>query len=120
MTLGALVGALLTGPIGAYLNRRHSIVFASLILIAAVAIMSETTSFGALYFSRLLCGAANGVMLNFCLVYLQEIAPPHLRGLCFGVATFWITLGTTIGMVRTSLDESSRDKLLADRLDIGG
>lgn len=72
----------------------------SALLIAAVAIMAETTSFGALYFARLLCGLANGILMNFAFVYLQECTPPYLRGLCFGVAAFWITFGTTMGMVR--------------------
>lgn len=100
MTLGSIIGALATGPIGAHLSRRYCLMASSALLIAAVAIMSETTSFGALYFSRLLCGLANGILMNFALVYLQECTPPYLRGLCFGVAAFWITFGTTIGMVR--------------------
>lgn len=100
MTLGSIIGALSTGPIGAYLGRRHSLMLASVFLIAAAAIMAETTSFGVLYFSRILCGLANGVLMNFALVYLQECTPPYLRGLCSGIAAFWSTFGTTIGMVR--------------------
>jgi MFS family permease len=61
--------------------------------------MVVTTSFGALYFSRILVGIANGQLLTFTMVYLQETAPPHYRGLCFGLVTSWITIGTTIGMV---------------------
>lgn len=100
MTLGSIIGALLTGPIGAHLSRRYCLMGSSALLIAAVAIMSETTSFGALYFARLLCGLANGVLMNFAFVYLQECTPPYLRGLCFGMAAFWITFGSTMGMVR--------------------
>lgn len=104
MTLGSFIGALATGSIGAHLCRRYCLMLASVFLIVAVVIMVETTSFGALYFARLLCGLANGVLMNFAFVYLQECAPPHLRGLCFGMAAFWITFGTTIGMVRLTLD----------------
>lgn len=100
MTLGAIVGALVTGPLGAYIGRRHSLMLASVFLIVAIVIMDVTTSFGALYFARILCGLANGLLLNFAMVYLQEIAPPELRGICFGMACFWITFGTMIGMVR--------------------
>ncbi|KAK3367746.1 general substrate transporter [Podospora didyma] len=99
MILGAFVGALLTGTIGARLCRRYSLMLSSLILIGALLIMTLTTSFGALYFSRFLCGVANGMLLNFTLVYLQESAPPHYRGLVFGLVTSWITIGTTIGMI---------------------
>jgi MFS family permease len=105
MTLGALVGALATGFIGARLCRRYCLMAASVLLIAAIVIMVETTSFGALYFARLLCGLANGVLMNFAFVYLQECAPPHLRSLCFGLAAFWITFGTTLGMVSLNLYE---------------
>ena len=99
MILGAFIGSLLVGPIGAVINRRHAIMFSSLLVIIAIAIMATTTSFAALYFSRLLCGIANGFLLNFTLVYLQESAPPHFRGLCFGLVTSWIAIGTTIGFV---------------------
>ncbi|SPO06551.1 related to monosaccharide transporter [Cephalotrichum gorgonifer] len=99
MTVGGIVGSLATGPIGAHLCRRYSLMIASVFIVASTVIMSETTSFGALYFARLLVGVANGVFINFATVFLGEIAPPHLRGLCFGIACFWITLGRVIGMV---------------------
>ncbi|KAB5546801.1 sugar porter family MFS transporter [Coniochaeta sp. 2T2.1] len=99
MILGAFMGSLICGPIGAKLSRRHSMMVASLIVIIALLIMTVTTSFGALYFSRLLCGIGNGLLLNFSMVYLQEVAPPYMRGLCFGLVTSWIVIGTTIGMV---------------------
>ncbi len=101
MILGAFVGAMLTGPVGAYIGRRHAMMMSSLVVIIALLIMDLTTSFSALYFSRFLCGVGNGFLLNFSMVYLQESAPPHMRGLCFGVVTAWITIGTTIGMVRS-------------------
>jgi len=77
-------------------------IVSSLVVIIAIVIMITTTSFGALYFSRLLCGIGNGLLLNFSMVYLQESAPPYMRGLCFGLVTSWITIGTTIGMVSLS------------------
>ncbi|KAK1751470.1 general substrate transporter [Echria macrotheca] len=99
MILGAFVGSLLTGPIGSRIGRRHLIMLSSGLIIISIVIMAQTTSFGALYFSRFLCGVANGLLLNSTLVYLQESAPPHLRGLCFGLVTSWIAIGTTIGFV---------------------
>lgn len=99
MILGAFIGSLLTGPIGHRVSRRYSLIIGSVLMIVSILIMVVTTSIGALYFSRILVGIANGMMLNFSMVYLQECAPPHLRGLCFGVVTSWIAIGTTIGMV---------------------
>lgn len=103
MTLGSIVGSLATGPIGAYLGRRHSLMIACVLVVAATVIMVVTTSFGALYFARILVGFSNGVLINFATVFLGEIAPPHFRGLCFGMACFWITFGRVIGMVRPPL-----------------
>ncbi|SPO07714.1 related to HXT1 - Low-affinity hexose facilitator [Cephalotrichum gorgonifer] len=99
MTVGSLVGAMSTGPIGAHLCRRYSLMLACTALLVSIVLMVVTTSFGVLYFARILCGLGNGVVMNFAFVYLQEVTPPHLRSLCFGIASFWITFGTTLGMV---------------------
>ncbi|EXJ72929.1 uncharacterized protein A1O5_04078 [Cladophialophora psammophila CBS 110553] len=99
MILGSFVGSILTGPIGAHLCRRYSLIVGCLLMIVCIVVQALTTSMGALYFIRFLTGVANGFLLNFSMVYLQESAPPHLRGVCFGVVTSWIVIGTTIGMV---------------------
>lgn len=99
MILGSFLGSLLSGPLGTNLCRRYSIMLGSLLMIISVIIMVLTTSLGVLYFSRLLIGVANGLLLNFTLVYLQECSSAHFRGLCFGISTLWITTGTTVGMV---------------------
>ncbi|KAF9886737.1 hypothetical protein FE257_011114 [Aspergillus nanangensis] len=99
MILGSMIGSILCGPLGGFLGRRHSVMLGSLLMIVSVIIMILTTSMGVLYFSRLLIGIANGLLLNFTMIYLQECASAHFRGLCFGIATLWITTGTTVGMV---------------------
>ena len=63
MTLGAFVGSLLAGPVSSYLNRRMSIVLASVLCIISTLILTLTTSLGALYFARLLLGIAKYHML---------------------------------------------------------
>ncbi|CBF79152.1 hypothetical protein AN7067.2 [Aspergillus nidulans FGSC A4] len=99
MILGSVIGSLLTGFVGARIGRRYGLMLGSLIVIICVVIMSETTVLGALYFSRLLIGIGNGLLLNFTVLYLQECTPPRFRGLCLSMVTCWITIGTTIGMV---------------------
>ncbi|EER29321.1 hypothetical protein D8B26_008044 [Coccidioides posadasii str. Silveira] len=99
MILGSVIGSISTGFIGAHICRRYSLMFGSLIVIVCIAIMAETTSMGALYFSRLLIGVGNGLLLNFTILYLQECTPPRFRGLCLSMVTCWIAIGTTIGMV---------------------
>jgi len=112
MILGAFVGSLLTGPIGAHLCRRFSLMLGCLLMIVCVVIMTVTTSLGALYFARFLIGVANGFLLNFSMVYLQECAPAYLRGVCFGVVTSWIAIGTTIGMIRIFLIMNFQSKFV--------
>jgi SP family sugar:H+ symporter-like MFS transporter len=99
MLLGALIASFLIGPLGGYLGRRYCIIMGAILLIASITAMAVTTSLGALYFSRLLMGISNGFLMNFTFVYIQEIAPPHFRGLSFGFLASWITIGTTIGQV---------------------
>ncbi|KAI9367628.1 general substrate transporter [Aspergillus egyptiacus] len=99
MILGSVIGSMLTGFTGTYLGRRYSLMLGSLVVIVCTVIMSETTSLGALYFSRLLIGVGNGMLLNFTVLYLQECTPAYFRGLCLSMVTCWITIGTTIGMV---------------------
>lgn len=99
MLLGAVIASLLIGPVGSYLGRRYSIMLGCVMLIAAITAMAVTTALGGLYFSRILMGIANGFLMNFTMVYIQEISPPHFRGLSFGFLASWITIGTTIGYV---------------------
>lgn len=106
MILGSIIGSVSTGFIGSYLGRRYSLMLGSLIVIVSTVIMSETTSMGALYFSRILIGIGNGMLLNFTVLYLQECTPAYFRGLCLSMVTCWITIGTTIGMVRNPKKEA--------------
>ncbi|KAJ5827168.1 sugar porter (SP) family MFS transporter [Penicillium robsamsonii] len=99
MVLGNMIGSASTGFIGSYIGRRYALMLGSLLVIVSTVIMSETTSMGALYFSRLLIGIGNGILLNFTVLYLQECTPAYFRGLCMSMVTCWIVIGTTIGMV---------------------
>ncbi|PGH15932.1 hypothetical protein AJ79_02099 [Helicocarpus griseus UAMH5409] len=85
MLLGTVVASFTIGLVGSYINRRHSIMLGAVFLIAAVTAMAVTTSFGVLYFSRILMGISNGFLMNFTMVYIQEIAPPHFQ------SVFWIS-----------------------------
>ena len=66
---------------------------------AANLIMMRTTSIGVLYFARLLIGIANGMLLTFSQLYLQECAPPQYRGLVIGFFQTWTSLGSLVGTV---------------------
>jgi len=102
MLLGAFISCFATGPLGSVLGRRWCIVFGVILLIVSIIIMVVTTSMGLLYFSRLVMGFGNGLVMTFTMVYVSELAPAKLRGLAYGFMTTWITAGTAIGLVSLS------------------
>jgi SP family sugar:H+ symporter-like MFS transporter len=105
MTLGAVVGSLLCGPLGAVLSRRQGLWLATITCYIANTIMMATTNIGAVYFARLLIGIANGFFQVFAQLYLQESAPPHLRGLALALYQWWCSLGTLIGTIVDNFTE---------------
>lgn len=70
------------------------------LLVVGITMQVVTTNMVALYFARLITGLANGFIMNFTFVYIAEMAPAHLRGVAYGLATGWVTLGAAIGFVR--------------------
>lgn len=105
MTLGAVIGSLLCGPLGAHLSRRQGLWLATVTCYIANTIMMATTDIGAVYFARLLIGIANGFFQVFAQLYLQESAPPHLRGLALAIYQWWCSLGTLIGTIVDNFTE---------------
>ncbi|KZO93821.1 putative maltose permease [Calocera viscosa TUFC12733] len=99
MTLGACVGSLSAGPIGAYIGRRPSLWAACILCGASNAIMLGTTNIGGLYAGRFLIGIANGWFMTFSQLYINECAPPHFRGLAMGFFQWWCSIGTLIGTI---------------------
>lgn len=99
MLLGSFIASLLAGLLGRFLGRRHSVMVGMVLLIVGVTVQIVTTDLGALYFARLVTGLANGLIMNFTFVYIAEMAPAHLRGVAYGLASGWVTLGTAIGYV---------------------
>jgi len=99
MVLGAFLASFSTGPLGSFMGRRWCILLGVVLLVASVTIMIVTTSMGVLYFSRLLMGYGNGLVMAFTMVYISELAPTKLRGLSYGLTSGWITIGTAVGQV---------------------
>lgn len=99
MTLGAVIGSILCGPLGVYISRRQGLWLATLTCYVANAIMMGTSNIGAVYFARLLIGIANGFFQVFAQLFLQEAAPPHLRGVALALYQWWCSLGTLTGTI---------------------
>lgn len=75
--------------------------FGLILLLASITIMAITTSLGLLYFSRLMMGFGNGLVITFTMIYVAELAPSKLRGISYGFMTTWITGGSAVGLVST-------------------
>ncbi|OCT50032.1 general alpha-glucoside permease [Cladophialophora carrionii] len=99
MILGAFISSSTAGPIAKFLGRKMSIWIAALLCVVANIVMMVTTSIGALYFARFLIGIANGMLMTFSQLYLQECAPAKYRGLVIGLFQSWTSIGTLVGTV---------------------
>ncbi|KAK4155413.1 general substrate transporter [Chaetomidium leptoderma] len=111
LLLGAFLSCFAAGPLGSVLGRRWCIQIGLILLVASITVMVVTTSMGALYFSRLLMGFGNGLVMAFTMVYISELAPSKLRGLAYGFMSGWITIGMGVGLLITNATAAIDSKL---------
>ncbi|SPO01674.1 related to monosaccharide transporter [Cephalotrichum gorgonifer] len=97
MTIGTFLGSLLVGPFSSKFGRKMGLWTASLINMISTAIMIGTTNLGALYFARFILGISVGWFLTFAQVYVNEVAPAHLRGIAFAVYQMQLSTGSIVG-----------------------
>ncbi|KAK3342158.1 MFS transporter, partial [Lasiosphaeria hispida] len=97
MTIGTFLGSLLVGPFSSRFGRRHGLWAATLLNFIATGIMLGTTSLGALYLARLILGISVGWFFTFAQVYVNEVAPAHLRGIVFAVYQSQLSIGSIVG-----------------------
>ncbi|KAL4806395.1 sugar transporter [Aspergillus unguis] len=104
LTLGAMFGALLNGPIADSLSRRYSILLANMIFLIGSIIQAASVNLPMLFIGRFILGTAVGQLSMVVPLYISEIAPPNLRGgltalqqggITAGImVSFWINYGT--------------------------
>ncbi|KAK4442235.1 general substrate transporter [Podospora aff. communis PSN243] len=111
MLLGAFISCFAAGPLGSFCGRRWCILLGIILLVASIIIMIITTSLGVLYFSRLMMGFGNGLVMTFTMIYVAELAPSKLRGIAYGFMTTWITAGSAIGLLIADSTNSIDSKL---------
>ncbi|KAK0648090.1 general substrate transporter [Cercophora newfieldiana] len=111
MLLGAFLSCFAAGPLGSYMGRRWCIVLGTGLLVASVTMMIVTTSLGLLYFSRLVMGFGNGLVMTFTMIYVAELSPAKLRGISYGFMTTWITGGSAIGLLIANATNNMDSKL---------
>ncbi|KAL3484399.1 general substrate transporter [Aspergillus germanicus] len=96
LTLGAMFGALLNGPIADTFSRRWSILYANIVFLLGSAIQAGAVTIPMLFIGRFIAGVAVGMLSMVVPLYLSEVAPPNLRGSLVALQQLAITLGIMI------------------------
>lgn len=96
MTLGAMVGAFVNGPISDALSRRWSILFANIVFLTGSAIQCAAQDIAMLFVGRLVFGCAVGMLAMVVPLYLSELAPPNIRGALVALQQLSITVGIMV------------------------
>ncbi|KUJ18697.1 general substrate transporter [Mollisia scopiformis] len=99
MNLGGLTASIGIYALGPRASRRVGLWIACAIGVIAISIQIGPTTLGALYAGRFLLGISNGFFMVFCVTYMSEIAPAHLRGSVVGLVTFHTSFGALIGIL---------------------
>ncbi|KAI8300704.1 Major facilitator-type transporter ecdD [Colletotrichum sp. SAR11_59] len=96
LTLGAMVGALVNGPIADALSRRWTILLANIIFLIGSIIQAAAINVPMIFVGRFIAGLSIGQLSMVVPLYLSELAPPNLRGSLVALQQLGITVGIMI------------------------
>lgn len=104
LTLGAMVGAFVNGPIADRISRCWSILLANAVFLVGSIIQAAAKNIVMIFIGRFIAGLAIGGLSMVIPLYISELAPSNVRGslvslqqlsITFGIAVaFWIDYGT--------------------------
>ncbi|TEA12006.1 Sugar transport protein MST8 [Colletotrichum sidae] len=104
LTLGAMFGALVNGPIADALWRRWTILLANAVFFKGSIIQAASVNVSMIFAGRFIAGLSIGQLFMVVPLYLSELAPPNLRGalvatqqlsISVGImVSFWLDYGT--------------------------
>lgn len=113
VNIGCLLGALMGSPMMEILGRKPAILILSPMFVVSWLFTGLLSSYGALIACRFLCGLAVGISSAVVPTYINEVAPPSLRGALGAVFQMAITIGIMMAYLlgayafRTSYDGHS-------------
>ena len=97
--LGAILGAAIAGVLTDRYGRRKTVLCASGLFIIGSLIMAMAPSIPWILTGRIINGVAIGVASMTVPLYISELAPPSIRGLCVSFNQLAITIGILLSYV---------------------
>lgn len=93
LLLGATVSAAFAGAITDVIGRKRTILLAAAIFFIAALVMAFAPNFTVLVIGRLFVGVAIGIASLSVPMYVSELSPPNIRGVCVALNQLMITIG---------------------------
>ncbi|KAI7152230.1 putative MFS monosaccharide transporter [Hortaea werneckii] len=93
LTLGAMFGALINGPICDRFSRRSSLLYATIVFNVGSILQAAAYNIPMIFVGRCIAGIAIGMLSMVVPLYLSELAPPNIRGSLVAMPQLGITLG---------------------------
>ena len=93
---GALLGALLTGPLASKLSRKQLLIFIFVLFLAGVLLLVQSPTYTAVLIGRFIAGLGVGLAFAVSPLYIAEISPPERRGSLVFLTSLAITSGICI------------------------
>lgn len=97
INVGAAVGSIIAGPLGARFGSRYGLMLCAFASIVGSTLQASSGTLPLLICGRTFVGMGIGMATNFILVYQAEVAPEHLRGVLLGTFSLTYTFGGFVG-----------------------
>jgi MFS family permease len=96
LTLGAMFGAFVNGPITDRISRRWDLLLANAVFLVGSIIQCAAANVEMIFIGRFFAGLAIGQLSMVVPLYLGELAPPNIRGSLIALQQLGITVGIMV------------------------
>lgn len=96
LTLGAMVGAFVNGPLADRYSRRWSLLLANIVFLVGSILQCAAQNVSHIFVGRAIAGVSIGMLSMGVPLYLGELAPPNIRGSLVALQQLAITVGIMV------------------------